>query len=73
MCIDVPRSYEIYFADSFAKTVNHLVKYEGQDGFSIKPLPFPSNERIEGPLALDFDPSTGLVYWTDHKTNKVRR
>ena len=70
-CIDVPRSYEIYFADSFAKTVNHLVKYQDQDGFSIRPLRFPSNERVGGPLALDFDPETSFVYWADHKTHKV--
>ena len=72
-CSDVARSYEIYFADSFADTVNHLVKFKGQPGFSIRPLVMPSNEKLESPVALDFDPDSKFVYWTDLKTEKVSR
>ncbi|XP_066926694.1 low-density lipoprotein receptor-related protein 1-like isoform X2 [Clytia hemisphaerica] len=75
VCVESKRSYEIYFADSFANTVNHLVKYEGQDGFSIKPLPNITHEGLQSPLALDFDstPDSRYVYWADHKKEKVYR
>ena len=70
-CEDVKRDYEIYFADSYAKTVNHLIKYVGEDGFTIIPFPFPSNEKLKYPVALDYDPNEELIYWTDMKTGKV--
>ena len=70
-CEAVKRDYEIYFADSSAKTVNHLIKYVGEDGFTINPLPFPSNEKLKYPVALDYDPNEELIYWTDMKTGKV--
>ena len=71
MCHFANRSYEIYFADSFAESVNHLVKYVGQDGFTIKPLIIPSNEKLDYPVALDYDPYERYIYWTDGGNKKV--
>lgn len=70
-CVVVKKDFEIYFADSHAKTVNHLVKYVNQSGFSIRPLVTPSNERLDYPVALDYDPLEEYIYWTDRKTKKV--
>lgn len=72
-CVVVKKDFEIYFADSHAKTVNHLVKYVNQSGFSIRPLVTPSNERLDYPVALDYDPLEEYIYWTDRKTKKTYR
>lgn len=70
-CTSVPRDYEIYFVDSYARTVNHLVKYRNQSGYKVRPLSVPSNEYMEGPLALDYDPDQKTIYWTDRLNGKV--
>jgi len=70
-CSGVARSYNIYFADSFSDTVYQLTKFKGQPGFLIRPLAVPSNEKLESPVALDFDPDSKFVYWADIKTKKV--
>ena len=70
-CVNVQREYEIYFADSYAKTVNHLIKYKNQPGFKVNPLSVPLHERLDSPVALDYDIEEELIYWTDSKTGKV--
>ena len=40
MCQRVSREYEMFFADSFADTINHLVKYKGQEACWVYTLKF---------------------------------
>ena len=70
-CENVKRDYEIYFADSYAQSVNHLIKYVNEDGFKIRSLPVPSKEVLGFPVALDYDPIQKYIYWTDRLTKKV--
>lgn len=72
-CKTAPRSFELYFADSHEQSVSHVIKYDEQPGFTIRPLPMPTNERVEYPVALDFDQYEGYLYWNDHKTRKTYR
>ncbi|XP_057307796.1 low-density lipoprotein receptor-related protein 4-like isoform X3 [Hydractinia symbiolongicarpus] len=71
-CVDEERMYEIYFADSRAKTVNHLIKYDSQDGFTTKPIPAPTKD-LQYPVGLDYDAWSKFIYWSDHQTNKIYR
>lgn len=64
--------YEIVFADSRSRSVNHITKYVEQEGFIIKPLPLPSNETLYYPEALDYDLVEKYIYWIDKKTKKVK-
>lgn len=70
-CKDAERDFEIYFADSLATSVNHVIKYKDQPGFTIRPLPLPTNEKLQYPVALDYHKDEQKIYWTDAKTNKV--
>ena len=71
-CTAVKRDFEIYFADSYSESVNHIIKYQDQDGFTVKPLTIPSNESLDYPIALDVHLKSKYIYWTDHQTQKVR-
>ena len=64
--------YEVVFADSRSRSVNHITKYVEQEGFIIKPLPLPSNETLYYPEALDYDLVEKYIYWIDKKTKKVK-
>ena len=70
-CTTVERDFEIYFADSYSESVNHIIKYQNQEGFTIKPLPIPSNESLDDPISLDVHLKSKFIYWTDHQTQKV--
>ena len=71
-CTAVKRDFEIYFADSYSESVNHIIKYQDQDGFTVKPLTIPSNESLDYPISLDVHLKSKYIYWTDHQTQKVR-
>ena len=70
-CTAVKRDFEIYFADSYSESVNHIIKYQDQDGFTVKPLTIPSNESLDYPISLDVHLKSNYIYWTDHQTQKV--
>ena len=71
-CKSTEIDYEIVFADSRSRSVNHITKYVEQEGFIIKPLPLPSNETLYYPEALDYDLVEKYIYWIDKKTKKVK-
>ena len=70
-CLAAEYDFQIYFVDSYSESVNHVTKYKGQVGFTIKPLPIPSNESLDYPLSLDVHLKSKSIYWTDHETKKV--
>ena len=70
-CTAAEHDFQIYFVDSYSESVNHLTKYKDQVGFTIKPLPIPSNESLDYPLSLDVHLKSKSIYWTDHGTKKV--
>ena len=70
-CSKAEYDFQIYFADSYSKSVNHVIKYKDQVGFTIKPLPIPPNESLDYPLSLDVHLKSKSIYWTDHGTRKV--
>ena len=71
-CTNALKHFEIYFTDSGMKSIYYLVKYINQDGFTIKPLAVPVAEGLLGyPVAIDYDTTTGNLYWTDIESQKV--
>lgn len=70
-CSAAEYDFQIYFVDSYSESVNRVTKYKGQVGFTIKPLPIPSNESLDYPLSLDVHLKSKSIYWTDHGTKKV--
>lgn len=71
-CNQAQREFEIYFADSGRNTIDHVIRYINQDGFTIKPLAIPSTISSHGiPSSLDVHLKSKFIYWTDRETKKV--